>query len=104
MNFLFHKEKWGSHGLKDFVITRQKLSLFPEPEYNFLLLGCLDLLGEAALNSDGVLVFKFKGWPSRAAQNACQVDSSSFVVSIGIFSLKNLGSSFGLVPEQQLFL
>lgn len=64
MNFLFHKEKWGCHGLKDYVITGQKLSLFPEPESNFLLLGHLDLLEEVIVHSGGVLVFKFKGWPS----------------------------------------
>lgn len=50
--------------LKDYVITGQKLSLFPEPESSFLLLGHLDLLEEVTLHSGGVLVFKFKGWPS----------------------------------------
>lgn len=33
-------------------------------QFYFLLLGHVDLLGKVALHSNGVLVFKFKGWPS----------------------------------------
>lgn len=90
--------------MKDYVITGQKSSLFSETEYDSLLLGHLDLLGTVAPHGAGVLVFKFKGWPKHRLPRMPTRQISFFLVSIGIFSLKNLEAVSGWCQEQQLFL
>lgn len=87
--------------LKDYVITRQKLSFL---EYSFLLFGHLDLLGEVGPHSDGVLVYKFKGWPGLC----CPECLSDRFLLLSIFYrnilFKEPRKQFGLCQEQQLFL